>query len=188
MRRILAFTNVTLNGFFAGPNGDLSWAHAGGDDAEWNEFVAGNAASGGEMLFGRVTYEMMIQYWPTPAAQQNDPEVAKHMNSLPKYVVSRTLKNPTWNNTKVISGDLLSEVRKLKETPGRDIAILGSGSIVAQLAQADLIDDYQVVVHPVALAAGKTLFSGVNDRLTLKLTNSRVFKNGNVVLSYVPAS
>ena len=188
MRKILAFTNVTLNGFFAGPNGDLSWAHRGGDDAEWNQFVAENAAGGGELLFGRVTYEMMIQYWPTPAAQKNDPEVAKHMNSLPKYVVSRTLENPTWNNTKVISGDLAAAVRKLKEAPGADIAILGSGSIVAQLAQEKLIDDYQVVVHPVALDAGKTLFSGVNDELRLKLMNSRVFKNGNVVLSYVPAT
>jgi dihydrofolate reductase len=187
MRKILAFTNVTLNGFFAGPNGDLSWAHRADDDADWNEFVKENAAGGGELLFGRVTYEMMIQYWPTPAAEKNDPEVARQMNSLPKYVVSRTLKNPTWNNTKVISGDLVTEVRRLKDAPGRDIAILGSGSIVAQLAQEKLIDDYQVVVHPVALDAGKTLFSGVNDKLTLKLMSSRVFKNGNVMLSYVPA-
>ena len=186
MRELSAFMNLTLNGYYAGPNGDLSWAHAGADD-EWNDFVKENAAGGGVMLYGRVTYEMMIQYWPTPVAEKNDPEVARQMNSLPKYVVSRTLQNPTWNNTKVIR-DLLPEVRKLKDEAGPGIAILGSGRIVAQLAQENLIDAFQIVVQPVALGEGKTLFAGMMDKLSLRLANSRVFKNGNVVLSYEPAA
>jgi dihydrofolate reductase len=187
MRELSAFISLTLNGYYAGQNGDLSWAHGARDDAEWNDFVKGNAAGGGIMLFGRVTYELMVQYWPTPAAEKNDPEVARQMNSLSKYVVSRTLQNPTWNNTKVIR-DLLPEVRKLKNGAGPGITILGSGSIVAQLAQENLIDELQIVVQPVALGAGKTLFAGIKDKLGLRLANSRVFKNGSVVLSYEPAA
>jgi len=186
MRELVAFINVTLDGYFTGPNGDLSWAHRGNTDAEWNAFVADNAQSGGLLLLGRVTYELMASYWPTPRAMENDPVVAEGMNNLPKVVFSRTLDEASWKNTELVKGDMAAEVRKLKQEPGKGMAILGSGSVVSQLAQAGLIDEYQFVVNPVALGQGKTLFAGIREKLTLKLTKTRPFSNGNVLLSYEP--
>lgn len=180
-----AFESVTLDGYFAGPDGDLGWAHAVPPDKEWTDFVSGNAQGGGTLLLGRVTYDMMASYWPTPQAKAAMPAVAKGMNEMTKHVVSHTLKNPAWENTKVLNGDLFSAVRELKKAPGAGLTILGSGSIVAQLAGEGLIDQFQLVVVPVAIGAGRTLFEGVNAKL--KLASSRAFKNGNVVLTYTPA-
>jgi len=187
MRKLTAFNNVTLDGYFTGANGDFSWAHAGNDDAEYNAFVADNAKGGGQLLFGRVTYELMASYWPTPIATRNDPAVAERMNSLPKVVFSRTLDRPSWNNTKLVKGGLAAEVRAMKQEPGKDMAILGSGSIVAQLAQEALIDEFQLIVNPVVLGRGRTMFDGVKEALSLKLTKSRIFGNGKVLLCYLPA-
>jgi len=114
------------------------------------------------------------------------PAVAERMNSLPKVVFSRTLHTATWNNTTLVKGDIAAEVREMKRQPGMDMAILGSGSIVSQLAQEHLIDEYQVVVTPVALGGGRTMFEGVKKRLPLKLTRTRAFANGNVLLCYEP--
>jgi dihydrofolate reductase len=186
MPRLVVFNQVTLDGYFAGANGDISWAHKDSRDAEWNEFVAGNASGGGRLLFGRVTYDLMAGYWPTPLAARNDPVVAEGMNRMPKVVFSRTLDKASWSNTKLVKGDLAQEVRKLKREPGEDIAILGSGSIVSQLTQERLIDEYQIVVNPVVLGEGRTMFDGIKDRLTLKHTRTRSFGNGNVLLSYEP--
>jgi dihydrofolate reductase len=187
MRKLTAFNNVTLDGYFTGANGDFSWAHAGNDDAEYNAFVADNAKGGGQLLFGRVTYELMASYWPTPIATRNDPTVAERMNSLPKVVFSRTLDRPSWNNTKLVKGSLVAEIRAMKQGPGKDMAILGSGSIVAQLAQEALIDEFQLIVNPVVLGRGRTMFDGVKEALSLKLTKSRTFGNGKVLLCYLPA-
>lgn len=186
MRKLVAFNQITLDGYFSGANGDFSWAHKDKDDAEWNDFVAENASGGGVLLFGRVTYELMASYWPTPMASQNDPVVAERMNSLTKIVFSRTLEKASWSNTRLIQGDLAAEVRKLKAEPGPGMAILGSGSIVSQLAQAGLIDELQIVVNPLALGRGKTLFEGVEQKLPFRLVKSRTFGNGNVLLCYAP--
>jgi dihydrofolate reductase len=167
-------------------NGDMSWAKNPIPDAEWDAFGAENAKGGGTLLFGRVTYELMASYWPTPLAAQNDPVVAKHMNSLPKVVFSRTLDRASWSNTKLVTDDMAAEIRRMKRQPGEDMAILGSGSIVSQLAQEGLVDEYQIVVNPVVLGAGRTLFDGVKERLPLKLTRTRAFGNGNVLLCYEP--
>jgi dihydrofolate reductase len=183
MAKLSVFENVTLDGYFCGPNGDLSWAKQHVDE-EWNKFVEENAGSDGILLMGRVTYDMMIQYWPTPQAEKNDPVVAKGMNNRPKIVFSRTLSNPTWNNTKVIKGNIAEEVKRLKEESSKDLTILGSGSIVSQLTQAGLIDEYKFSVNPVITGKGKTVFEGMKDKMNLKLTRSRNFKNGNVVLQY----
>ncbi|HEY8259471.1 MAG TPA: dihydrofolate reductase family protein [Gemmatimonadales bacterium] len=187
MRKLATFTNVTLDGYFAGPKGELEWAHRAAPDPEWNEFVAGNAQGGGTLLLGRVTYDMMVSYWPTPLAKKNDPAVAEGMNKLPKIVFSRTLDKSSWENTTMVKGDVAAEVRKLKQASGDDIAILGSGSIISQLAQAGLIDEYQLVVHPIILGQGKSLFAGVEDAKSLKLTQTRAFANGNVLHCYEPA-
>ncbi|HEV7745360.1 MAG TPA: dihydrofolate reductase family protein [Pyrinomonadaceae bacterium] len=183
MRKLLVFNSVTVDGYFTDKNNDMSWAHAQAD-AEWNEFVAGNAKSGGEMLFGRVTYQMMESFWPTPAAANAFPEVAEGMNKSPKIVFSKTLDQATWTNTRLLKGDLIEEVRKLKEESGDQLVLMGSGSIVAQLAPAGLIDEYQMVVNPLILGDGRTMFAGVKEKIRLTLTDSRTFKNGNVLLSY----
>lgn len=185
MRKLLVFNSVTIDGYFTDKNNDMSWAHRQ-QDPEWDEFVAGNAKSGGELLFGRVTYELMQSFWPTPVAAKQFPEVAEQMNNLPKVVFSRTLDNVSWQNTRLIKGNLPEEVRKLKQEDGEQMVIMGSGSIISQLALEAVIDEYQIVVNPIALGAGRTMFEGIKEKLNLKLANSRAFKNGNVLLSYEP--
>jgi dihydrofolate reductase len=185
MRSLIVFNHVSLDGYFVDKKGDMRWAHK--QDPEWNEFVAGNARGGGVLLFGRVTYEMMASYWPTPMAAQNSPAVAEHMNNLQKVVFSRTLDKASWNNTKLVKGDLATEVRKLKQESGQGLVIMGSGTIVSQLAQEGLIDEFQIVVCPIAIGSGRTLFEGVTEKLSLKLTKSRTFGNGNVYTCYEPA-
>ena len=184
MQRLISFTQVTLDGYFTGRNGDLGWAYEGQQDAEWNGFVAGNASGGGQLLFGRITYELMASYWPTPAALERDPAVAEGMSKLPKVVFSRTLNKVSWDNTRLVKGDLATEVRRMKQEPGEGMVILGRGSIVSQLTQAGLIDEYQIVVKPVALGEGRTMFDGLKQKLALKLTKTRAFTNGNVLLCY----
>ncbi|HEY6412536.1 MAG TPA: dihydrofolate reductase family protein [Edaphobacter sp.] len=188
MRKLIAFNHVTLDGYFISAEGQFSWAQKGNDDPEYSAFVAENASGGGQLLFGRITYELMASYWPTAIADQHNPSVAKGMNSMSKIVFSRTLDHASWNNTKLIKGDLVSEVRKLKNEPGPGMAILGSGSIIAQLAPEHLIDEYQVIVDPVALGKGRTMFDGIKEMLILKLTRTRTFNNGKVFLSYEPAT
>jgi dihydrofolate reductase len=185
MRKLMVFNSVTLDGYFSGPNGDLSWAHK--QDPEWNEFIGQNASGSGVLLLGRVTYDMMAQYWPTAAAMKAAPHVARGINQQQKIVFSRSLDRPTWNNTTVVKGDVPATVRQLKAEPGPNLVILGSGSIVQQLTAAGLIDEFQLVVNPVVLGQGRTMFEGVKQRVDLRRTGSRTFKNGNVLLSYAPA-
>jgi len=185
MRKLIVFNHVTLDGYFVDNKGDMSWAHRKAD-AEWSKFSADNASAGagGQMLFGRITYEMMASYWPTPAAAKTDPAVAEGMNSAQKVVFSRTLDKVSWKNTKLVKGDLAAEVRKMKEGSGKNILVFGSGTIVSQLAQEGLIDEYMIVVNPLVLGKGRTMFEGVKDKMTLKLASTRAFGNGNVLLTY----
>ena len=184
MRKVIAFEQVSLDGFFVDGKGDMSWAHK--RDPEWIAFAGSNASGDGALLFGRVTYEMMASFWPTPLAMQSMPAVAEGMNRMPKIVFSRTLEKASWTNTTLVKGDPAAHVRKLKQEPGPDLVILGSGSIVSQLAEARLIDELQIVVNPIVLGKGRTLFGGVKEKIGLKRTQSRAFGNGNVVLSYEP--
>jgi dihydrofolate reductase len=182
MRKLVVFSQVSVDGYFVDGKGDMSWAHQ--QDPEWNEFVAGNARGGGVLLFGRITYEMMASFWPTPQAHAIAPVVAERMNQLPKVVFSRTLAAASWSRTTLLAGDLATEVRTLKAAPGDDLVLLGSGSIVAQLAQARLIDDYQLVVNPLVLGSGRSLFAGVGAPFGLERTETRTFANGNVLVCY----
>jgi len=184
MRKLIVFNMVSLDGFFVDSKGDMSWAHK--QDAEWNTFVSGNASGSGVLVFGRITYQLMASYWPTPMALQNSPAVAKGMNEMPKIVFSRTLDKASWSNTKLLKGDLAGEVGNLKKESGPDMVILGSGSIVSQLAQQNLIDEYQLAVSPIVLGKGRTLFEGVKEKLDLKLRSSRTFGNGTVFACYQP--
>jgi dihydrofolate reductase len=177
------FNLVTLDGYISGSGGDISWHRV---DTEFQEYAEKNSTSGNTLLFGRVTYELLASYWQSSEALKDDPVVAKGMNSSPKIVFSRTLKKADWANTRLVTNDLLGEIRKLKQQSGKDLIIIGSGSIVSQLAQAGLIDEYQLLLNPVVLGKGKSMFEGVESRLTLELTRTRTFGNGNVLLCYEP--
>src|SRR6267154_6653160 len=118
MRKLIAFNHVTLDGYFVDASGGFSWARKGNEDPEYSAFVAENASAGGQLLFGRVTYDLMASYWPTLLAAQSNPIVVERMNSLRKFVFSTTLEKVSWNNTTLFKGDLAMEVRKLKEEPG----------------------------------------------------------------------
>ncbi len=183
MRKLIAFNFVTLNGYFKGPNDDISWNN---HDAEENEFAAENLKAGSTLLFGRVTYEMMASFWPTPMAAQSSPAVAEGMNKAEKVVFSRTMKKAEWNNTKVVKGDIVEATRKMKQMPGKDMTLLGSGSVITQLAENGLIDEYQIMVDPVAIGDGTPIFKDIKHKLNLKLTKTRTFKNGVVLLCYKP--
>ena len=186
MRNLIVFNHVSLDGYFTDAKGDMSFAHKDNQDAEWNAFVTGNASRGGMLLFGRITYELMAGFWPTPMAAELMPVVAERMNNLPKVVFSRTLDTASWNNTRLVKDDLTGEIRKMKKESGEDMAILGSGSIVSQLTQHGLIDEYHIVVNPVALGKGRTMFDGIKERVPLKLTKTRTFGNGSILLCYEP--
>ncbi|MGB7537962.1 MAG: dihydrofolate reductase family protein [Anaerolineales bacterium] len=188
MPRLIVFNSISLDGYFTDRDNRMNWAHNPVPDKQWDTFVEGNAGGGGVLVFGRITYELMASYWPTPVAALNDPVVAERMNNLTKIVFSRTLKEATWNNSRLVKHGLAEEIRRLKAAAGEDLTILGSGRIVSQLAQEGLIDQYQIVVTPVVLGGGRTMFDGIRKPLPMKRIDSRVFGNGNVLMSYVPAA
>jgi dihydrofolate reductase len=183
MGKLSVFNFVSLNGFFEGPGHDICWHRHG---AEENEYAIEALQSESTLLFGRVTYELMAGFWPTPQAIETDPIVARRMNSADKIVFSRTLEKADWNKTRLVKDDAVEFMKKMKPTHEKEMTILGSGSIVVQFAERGLIDEYQVMVDPVALGAGTTLFQGLRRKLDLKLTKTRVFKSGVVLLCYEP--
>src|SRR5690242_5914657 len=150
MTKLRVFESISIDGYFTDAHGDIAWAHAGRDDPEFAAWIGSNASGGGELIFGRKTYEMMVAFWPTPLAAEQMPEVAKGMNAAKKHVASRTIR-PQWNNTELLQGDLVEAVRALKRGDGPGLTVLGSGSIVAQLGAAGLVDEYMFVILPVAL-------------------------------------
>lgn len=183
MRKLSVFNFITLNGYFKGVNDDISWHRHGEEESA---FAAEGAQTESVLLFGRKTYEMMASYWPAPEGIRDAPEVADGMNKSEKIVFSRTLTSPTWKNTRVIKENIVEEIRKLKQTPGNDLTVLGSGSIITQFAAAGLIDDYQFMVDPVVLGEGSPTFQGLPEKLDLKLTQTKSFKSGVVLLCYQP--
>jgi dihydrofolate reductase len=189
MRSLTAFTIISLDGFFAGPNGEIDWFKT--NDDEDNAFAREHASPSSTLLFGRTTYDLMKRFWPTPFAIQSDPVIAGVMNNAQKIVFSKTLApekdGPVWKNVRIVRELIPETVHQLKEETGGDIAILGSGSIVRQLANFGLIDEYGLLVNPVVLGTGKYLFRDVK-RMNLKLLETRAFGSGKVFLKYRPAS
>jgi dihydrofolate reductase len=184
VRPLSAFMHVSVDGYFSDASGDMSFAHRLAPDPEWDAYVAANAGSSSTLLFGRKTYELMAGFWPTPAAMEMMPDVARGMNAMEKIVFSRTLRTADWSNTTVHNGELVDTVRTIRAAPGSAITVLGSGSIVRQLAAARLLDAVQVAIAPVALGAGYSLFGGLPEHLALQLAGVRSFANGCVVLDY----
>jgi dihydrofolate reductase len=196
VRKIIMLNRVTLDGFFAGPNGEIDWFIP---DSEIDKKLIeeGKAGTPDTVLFGRATYEMFESYWPEVAkgatnlnyspkdeeGQAAERKIADSLAKMRKIVFSKTLKKVNWENTAVFSGDLIGEVKRLKKENVSDMIIFGSGTIVQQLTSAGLIDDYWFIVTPVILGAGKSLFSGVK-KVGLQFVEAEYFKSGNVVLHY----
>lgn len=185
MCKVVAFDMVTLDGFFAGPHGEIDWHNV---DEEFNEFAIDQLASLDAVMFGRVTYQLMASYWPTPAATTDDPIVAAKMNAIPKVVFSTTLDQVAWENSRLVKADTAGAIAAIKQQSGKDVAIFGSGNLVTALAQAGLIDEYRLMVNPVVLGNGIPLFNGIQAAIPLKLLKTRQFRSGNVLLYYAPAS
>jgi dihydrofolate reductase len=183
MRKLFSFNMISLDGFFEGPEGELDWHNV---DDEFNQFAIEQLSSVGTLLFGRRTYQLMAGYWPTQEALTEDPDIAGMMNSLPKFVVTRTLNTAEWQNTSLLKGHIGEEITKVKQLPGGDIALFGSAILMAALMEMDLIDEHRIMVAPVILGSGIALFKGIQHRQHLKLVRSRSFKSGNVLLSYQP--
>lgn len=175
---------VTLNGFFEGPKQEIDWHNV---DDEFNEYAGDFLDSLDMLLFGRVTYQLMANYWPTPTALHNDPIIASKMNSLPKIVFSRTLKLVDWQNTRLVKEHVPEEIARLKLQPGKDMAVFGSSNLSLTMIQYNLFDEYRLFMNPIFLGKGKPLFNGLEDRLKLRLVRTRAFHSGNVLLIYKPA-
>jgi dihydrofolate reductase len=185
MRKIFAFILTTLDGYYEGPNQEFDFWVV---DEEFDGFAVEQLDEVDTLLLGRVTYEGMAAYWPTPQAEQDDPRVAARMNGLSKIVVSRTLDKAKWANTRLIKEDVTEELTKLKHQPGKDIAILGSSDLTVSLLQMGLVDEVRIMVNPVVLGAGNSVFTTADERIGLELLRSRPFSSGNVLLYYQPAA
>lgn len=183
MRKLCAFNLISADGYFEGPDHELDWHNV---DEEFNVFAIKQLDESDTLLFGRVTYQMMESYWTTPMAIEDDPIVAGKMNSMSKVVVSKTMNNVGWDNTKLMNKDIPGEILKLKRQPGKDILLLGSSRLMSSLLRYNLIDEIRIMVNPVFLGRGRTLFQEAQEKLNLKLIDSRTFKSGNILLVYKP--
>jgi dihydrofolate reductase len=174
---------TSLDGFFEGPNRDITWHTV---DEEFNQFAIEQLDEVGALLFGRVTYELMASYWPTAAAQADDPEVASRMNALPKAVFTKTLQNASWNNTRLIWENVAEEVTRMKAEAVGDVAVFGSAVLLSTLMRLNLVNEHRLIVSPVLLGSGTPLFKNLGWQVDLKLVKMRTFRSGNVLLCYQP--
>lgn len=184
MRELYVFENITLDGFIGGPHGEIDWAI---HDDEVTQLSRQGQASTDLFLFGRVTYDMMAGFWPTPGGEAANPTFARILNNTPKIAFSRTLKTARWQNTELMAELSRDSILGLKSRPGKNIMIFGSASIVEQLSRLGLIDEYQLIVNPVVLSQGKRLFGDTPDRIRLDLVDAHTFKSGLVFLRYRPS-
>ena len=184
MRALFSFMVVSLDGFTEGPAGEFDWPNV---DEEFNDFAASQLNDIGTLLFGRVTYDGMAAYWPTQAGVEDDPVIAGLMNGLPKIVYSATLTRADWQGTTLGGGDAAKSVASLKQEPGKDLAIFGSSRLTASLLERGLVDELRVMVSPILLGGGRTLFDGLGRRVNLRLGSATTFSSGNVLLRYRPA-
>ena len=179
------FIHTSLDGFVAGPNGEMDWINA---DEEIFDYAGQRTNEADTALYGRVTYQMMESYWPTaaqlPTATKHDVEHSRWYNKVAKVVLSRTLKGENLTNTLIIDGNLAAEIVKLKQEAGKDILMFGSPTAAHSLMAEKLIDDYWLFVNPILLGRGIPLFNGVKEKSALKLVASNIFSSGVVCLHY----
>jgi dihydrofolate reductase len=187
MARIVVTEFVSLDGVMEDPGGSEDFKHGGWAFAfsrgeEGDKFKVDETMGSDALLLGRRTYEGFAEAWP-----QREGEFADKFNSMPKYVVSSTLKDPDWSNTTVLDGDLVEEVTKLRDGDGGDIFVHGSAQLAQGLLEHGLVDELRLMVFPVVLGAGKRLFGETSDKKPLKLTDSKMVGDGVAVLVYAPA-
>ena len=183
MAKLISFTFISLNGFYKGEDEDINWHQHGEEESEYS---VESLKSGNILLFGRVTYEMMKSFWPTQMAYDSFPEVAEGMNNSDKLVVSKSLKTSDWKNTKIINVNLIEKVRDLKKSGKTDMTLLGSGEVLKQLADANLVDEYQIMINPVFIKSGETVLDKLNKNVSLELVKTKVFRSGTILLCYRP--
>ena len=181
MGKLIYQAMISLDGYFEGPEKQLNW-HAW--DGEMDDFVIELLNETSVLLFGRATYEMMSAYWPYACAPKDNEVVIERMNNLPKVVFSRALSNVRWNNTTLVSENAVEQIRLLKNTYEKNLVVYGSSNFGVTLIKHSLIDEYQLIVNPRILGKGNSLFSGLPEKVTLKLKNTRCFKVGNVLNYY----
>lgn len=181
MRKLIVFNLLSLDGFYEGPNRELDWFNV---DGEFHEFAAAQMNSTDLLLFGKATYQHMESWWPTEQGIASDPVIANRMNNIQKIVVSTTLDKAEWSNTTLIKENVAERIMKFKQMPGEDIFIFGSGALSSFLHANGLIDQYRLMINPVALGNGNAFFKGLDERLNLKLLKTKTFESGNVLLYY----
>jgi len=185
MRKIISFMHISLDGFVAGLNGEMDWIKV---DEEIFDFVGKRISEGDTALYGRVTYEMMENYWPTaadkPTASRHDIEHSKWYNKVHKVVLSNTMKDPGLANTTIISENLSDSINEIKQQPGNDILLFGSPTATHSLIQLNLIDGYWLFVNPIILGQGIPLFADIKEKIKLKLLTTRPFTCGVTELNY----
>jgi dihydrofolate reductase len=188
MRKIITTTWISLDGFVAGPNGEMDWVIV---DEEMGKYEDEIVSAADTLLLGRVTYQSFAGSWPyvpdNPDAQPEEKEYARKLNAMRKIVFSRTLPSVEWNNSSLVKEVVPEEIVKLKQEPGRDMLIYGSASLIRTLTNHGLIDEYQLLVHPIVLGGGRPLFQDITDRHKLQLVRTRTFPSGVVGLYYQPA-
>jgi dihydrofolate reductase len=189
MRRIISFMHMSLDGFVAGPNGEMNWIKV---DEEIFDYVGKRISEGDTAMYGRVTYQMMENYWPTagdqPGASKHDIEHSKWYNKVHKVVLSKTMKHADLTKTTIISDNLVDRINEIKQSGnGRseEILLFGSPTATHSLIQQDLIDGYWIFVNPIVLGQGIPLFTGIKDKIKLKLLNSHQFTCGVTELNYI---
>jgi dihydrofolate reductase len=185
MRNVIFSINSTIDGFYEGPQQELDWTIA---DDELHEYYANLLNNAGVILFGRVTYELMVNYWPNatsdPTATKGEIHFANAINPLRKIVYSNTLQQVGWNTT-IRKAVIPEEIRKMKDEPGGDICVSG-GTLAQTFINYGLVDEIQLMVHPVAIGAGKAVFKGIDGGIKLTYLRSQVLQSGAVALCYQP--
>ena len=185
MRKIISFMHISLDGFVAGPNGELNWVKI---DEELFDHVGQRISLGDTALYGRVTYQMMENYWPTagdkPTATRHDINHSKWYKKVHKVVLSKTLKEADLTNTKIISDNLSDSINELRQQEGEDILLFGTPTATHALIQLNLIDGFWLFVNPIILGRGIPLFVDIKDKIKLKLLTTRQFTCGVTELNY----
>jgi dihydrofolate reductase len=186
MRTLVVTENITLDGVIDASEG---WFSPGGSDAEVDqsdviEALREQSQAADAFLVGRVTFEQMRGYWPLQTDDTTG--IAEYLDHVAKYVVSRTLDDPRWQNTTILDGALTEEIERVKSQPGKDIVSTGSITLVRALVDAGLVDEYRLFVYPVVLGKGQQLFTGTTGVARLRLVEARPFRSGVVLLTYRP--
>jgi dihydrofolate reductase len=185
MRTLASFIFTSLDGFYEGPNGELDWPNA---DAEFDDFAVRQLDAADTLGFGRATYDHMAAHWPTEHAKANDPAITSRMNDKEKLVFSTTLTHASWSHTTVVRGEATEHLPTIKGGAGNELLVLGSAHLTANLAQAGLLDELRIMVCPIVLGQGRSLFEDLNARISLTLLYVRQFASGNLVLTYHPSA